>query len=109
MDVAFVETGMKTGVSVDGVIPTSQRLQLVVREPFAASGSPRTVSDPRGEDRRHLAPHRLRNGAAPGDQREKGPTPPARVAHALKQRSVFGTGSGEATGFLHIFRFKRDW
>ena len=35
MDVAFVETGMKTGVSVDGVIPTSQR--LFGREPMAAT------------------------------------------------------------------------
>jgi len=88
MDVAFVETGMKTGVSVDGVIPTSQR--LFVREPIAAIVSPRTASDPKGEDRGPVASHRLRNGDAPGDQRQKRSTPRARVAHALKRRCVDG-------------------
>lgn len=53
MDVAFVETGMKTGGSVDGVIPRSQR--LFVRELIAATVRQRFASDPKGGNRGSIA------------------------------------------------------
>ena len=100
MDVAFVETGIKTGVSVDSVKPTSQR--LFVQGPIAAIVGTRAASDPEGEERGHIVSHRLRNSDAPGDQRDKRPTLRARLTHALNRRCFYGALSGEATGNLPI-------